>query len=329
MNFIIGKKGRYSLYIVILSLILVIQLSQWVTCLSISGLDTLSSESKHELYTLLLKKRFSFLELYLLEGEKKEEEVKSEADEQIECMLSIRYSKLIGSMTGDHGFDVVSERNKGIRCLRRSLRQLSSIYARFLDFKLIYKPACLERICTKKPEKILFEQLEDLALSIYSILSLNNLVKVNGGFVKELELPQELEHRNEVISTLNGLEKLNSYKEGLKVCMKFNMLGILIYPGFNNTSLLSDYKTFSSILRILTINIEKQVNLYKYNGRRLENSRKKSYAKKMSSNIKNIKSFIKLLSYVVLTKYFVITDIMNTETYEQIYKSISNIDVTG
>ncbi|EAK87987.1 hypothetical protein [Cryptosporidium parvum Iowa II] len=328
MNLIIGKGRKLSLHIMVLALILVIQLTQCVKCLDITRLNALLPGERYNLYTSLSKKRASFLELYLIEEEKNDEEGEPKVKVETDCMLSVLQYKLVDLLIGDRelnqNFDTITAK----KCLRKSLSQLQSFYVRFFDLKLIYKPNCFERACFKKPEKVFFKNLENLALSMYFFFTVNNLIKEKGGFSRELALPQELEHKNEAISVLNNVNQLHSYKEGLKVCMKFNMLDIMLYPRLNNKTLLSEFKIFSSIVRILTANVEKHVRLYKYNKNNFEINGKKNYSKKLISDIKNIRSSMKLLSYVILTKYFIIADIFNLEIYEQIYNSIINTNTT-
>ncbi|KAK9172654.1 hypothetical protein CmeUKMEL1_12680 [Cryptosporidium meleagridis] len=320
MSWKIGNGGKLSLHIMVLALILMIQLTQRVKCQNITEIKALSSGEQYNLFTLLSKKRAAFLELYLIE--ENDEEGKPTAKAETDCMLSILQYKLVDLLAGDREFDKNLDRVTAKKCLRKGLSQLESFYVRFFDLKLIYKPNCFERACFRKPEKVFFENLENLALSIYYFFTVKDLIKENDGFAKELTLPQELEHMNEAISVLENISQLQSYKEGLKVCMKFNMLDIMLYPRLNSETLLSEFKTFSSILRILTASIEKHVRLYKYNKNHFEVNGKKTYGKKLISGINNIRSLMKLLSYVVLTKYFIITDILNLEAYEQIYSSI-------
>ncbi|OII75435.1 uncharacterized protein cubi_01956 [Cryptosporidium ubiquitum] len=320
---LLGRKGaKFPRYMVVLALILVIQLFQWVACSDISKFKSLPSKDRYELHSSVIKKRISFLELYLIKRVEGVEQTKSEADEENECLIKSRYHRLVDLLTEGMSFDADFEKKIAMKCLKKSLTEAYKFYTKFLDTKIIYKRKCLNRICSKKPEQVLFDKLEDLAFSTYYLLSLNDLIKSKGNFISYLEFSYDLEHKSEVISILDVYVNLNSYEEGLKVCMEYDMLNILIYPRLDKALVLKDYKTFSSIVRILTMNIGSYVDKYKYYRRFSQTCAKKDYEKKISLISKKILSLMKLISYAVLTKFLILADIENMEMYEQSYKSI-------
>lgn len=322
MSLMVRKKAKFFRYIVVLSFIILIQLSHWVNCSNTFEYKSLSSRDKYELYSLSLEKRISFLELYLMKRVEGIDEAKSDIDEKYECLIKIRYYKLLELMTEGTSFDAGFERNIAIKCLKKSLIEASKFYIQFLNSKFIYKSTCLSKLCKKNHTKVLFKRLEDLAFSAYFLLSINDLIKTKGDFASYLDSPHELEHKSEIISILDIYVNLNSYEEGLDICMKYDMLNILIYPRFDKSLLLADHKVFSSIVRILTVNIWHYIDKCKYYRKYLKTCTKKDYRKKISLLSKKILSLMKLISYAVLTKLLILADIKNTEDYGSIYKFI-------
>lgn len=318
------KGGCFVSHLLVFALMLAVQMSWQVGCSEMSGIDSLFPEEKHLLYELLTRKRYSFLELFLLGGKEKGD-VEVGVDEGGECVASEMYSKMVTVVIGEHSLDLYSERRAAEKCLGLGLERVLGHYKQFLNAKFVDKQTCLEKICSRGPEKLYLKGLESLALSIYSILALSEMIKdgdkVGLPYGKDLALPSELEHKSETISMIGDCERLDSYREGFRVCARFGMVKILIYPKSDKTRLLSDYKVFSSIVQILRVKIEKHASAYRRYKRRWSLFGERKYEKKMTLVSEKVLSLMKLLSYTTLTKLLVLADITNMESYEQVCKS--------
>ncbi|KAJ1604557.1 putative signal peptide-containing protein [Cryptosporidium canis] len=314
-----GAGGGSIGFLIYLSWVLVIQLSWWVSCSEVSGTDGLSFEDKRSLFEVLNKKRYMFLERFLLEGEAPED-----LGELVECRAERLYSKMTDLMLGESSPDLELERKVALGCLRPGIQEALSHYEQFLSSKFADRHSCLDRLCLKRPEKPYFKELESLSALVNYLLVLDDFAKESGDITKELVPPEELQSRNEAISVIGEYKQFDSPKEALRVCMKFNMMKILAYPKYNKTELLSEHKIFCSVIRLLKASIGKNASKYKKYRANFQASEEKKCEKSAKSVQRKIQSLIKLLSYTVLTRLLILADITNTEEYKQIYKTMVN-----